>query len=89
VLFDGITYDSDQDSQRLGSQLFKVRDLMKDGAWRGLGDIAGKVGGTEAGVSARLRDLRKYRFGQHLVLAKRVSKGYWEYKLVIDKNKNK
>lgn len=41
------------------SALSKVRELMLDGEWRTLSEIAEAVGHMEAGCSARLRDLRK------------------------------
>lgn len=45
-----------------GSALVKVRDLMLDGEWRTLGEIALAVGHSEAGCSARLRDLRRHGY---------------------------
>lgn len=86
-MFDGITFDEAQDGDRLRSQINRVKNLMKDGKWRGLAEIAEAVGGSEAGVSARLRDLRKYKFGRYLVVSKRIKKGYWEYRLIIKEDK--
>jgi hypothetical protein len=65
----------------LTSQLAKVYRLMRDGRWRTLGDIRGIVGGSEAGVSARLRDLRKKRFGGFTVERQRCPDGLWEYRM--------
>lgn len=81
VKFDGDTYDAKQDGPRLSGQLDRVRDLMADGDWRTLAEIATAVGGSEAGVSARLRDLRKDRFGGHVVERKRIDGGLWAYRL--------
>lgn len=49
-----------QDRPRLATQLERVAALMSDGTERRLSDIAAAVGGSEASVSARLRDLRKH-----------------------------
>lgn len=59
---------------------------MSDGEWRTLHQIQAIVGGSEAGISARLRDLRKEQFGTYIVNRKRRgnhSCGVWAYQLVI------
>lgn len=60
-------------SARLASQLTRVKALMSDGRARSLREIAEAVGGSEAGVSARLRDLRKQGY---IVLRKREGNGF-------------
>ena len=60
--FQGATFDPALDGERLAGQLSRVYRLMRDGKWRTLREIADVVGGSEAGVSARLRDLRKDEF---------------------------
>lgn len=79
--FDGATYDPAQDNARLSKQLVSVRQLMLDGAWRTLAEIAHDVGAPEASVSARLRDLRKPKFGGWKVEHDRVSGGTWRYRV--------
>lgn len=83
-LFDGITYDHDEDGDRLVTQLRRVFQAMRPGQWWTLGKLAVQVGGSEAGVSARLRDLRKPKFGGYIVERRRVpgGRGLWEYRLV-------
>lgn len=83
-LFDGITFDEERDHKRLWRQLAAVRDLMADHAWRTLEAISLATGHPEASVSARLRDLRKDKFGGLTVERRYVSKGLWEYR-VLDK----
>jgi hypothetical protein len=80
--FDGETYEPKRDAARLSGQLERVRDLMLDGKWRTLREIANHVQGSEAGVSARLRDLRKERFGSHTVNHQRKTDGVWIYQVV-------
>jgi hypothetical protein len=55
---------------------------MLDGTWRTLEGIRSTVGGSEAGISARLRDLRKPRFGGYGVERRRVSGGLFEYRVL-------
>ena len=80
----GVTIESDADRDRLTGQLDRVRTLMLDGRWRTLAEIARLVNGSEAGVSARLRDLRKSHFGGHAVERRRVegAGGLHEYRVV-------
>lgn len=84
LYFDGKTYSPEHDKTRLASLLDNVRTLMLDGRWRTLGAINRIVGGTEASVSARLRDLRKPRFGSHVVERRSVEsrkRGLFEYRV--------
>jgi len=83
LFFDGDTYDPGQDRERLASQLLAVRTVMADGAWHTLHQIADKTGAPEASVSARLRDLRKDRFGAWCVDRQRVTdgRGLYRYRL--------
>lgn len=83
MYFDGKTYEPKLDRARLKGQLSAVKFLMLDHKWRTLSEIALKVGGSEAGVSARLRDLRKERFGAHTVERRRIKEsGLFEYRLI-------
>jgi hypothetical protein len=79
--FDGETYDRRRDHGRLSSELGRVKDLMIDGKWRTLADIAMVVGDPEASISARLRDLRKKKFGEYIVERRYLYDGLWEYRV--------
>ncbi len=59
------------DHTRLNTQQERVRSLMADGRWWTLSALAERVGASEAGVSARVRDLRKARFGGYSVERRR------------------
>jgi hypothetical protein len=63
-------------------------ELMRDGKWRTLREITEAIGGgSEAGVSARLRDFRKRSFGGHVVNRRRRgagSAGVFEYQVIIN-----
>lgn len=80
--FDGESYEPELDQARLTSQLERVKALMQDGHWRTLGALSAIAGGSEASVSARLRDLRKTRFGAYSVDRRRVEGGLFEYRVI-------
>ena len=79
--FDGATYSHDRDGTRLAQQMGRVRRYMADGAWHTLAQLADATEAPEASVSARLRDLRKPRFGGYTVERRYVSAGLFEYRL--------
>lgn len=72
-----------KDVIRLSGQMEKVFNLMRDGMYRSLSEIHSVVGGSEAGVSARLRDFRKTRFGGYTVQRRRRAEGLFEYQLLV------
>ena len=82
--FDGETYDRKLDKPRLTGMLGRVYDAMKDGEWHTLRDLSDKSSGSEASVSARIRDLRKDKFGHFEVRRQRspCHKGLFYYKLI-------
>lgn len=82
AIFDGDTIEPERDNGRLFAQLKRVKELMSDGRWRTLADISEAVGDPPASVSARLRDLRKKRWGSLTVERRHKSKGLFEYRLV-------
>jgi hypothetical protein len=81
--FDGNTYDKERDHDRLQGQSKRIFDLMKDGVWRTLRMIAEQTGDPESSVSARLRDLRKTRFGGHTVLRATLTAGVFKYRVIL------
>lgn len=81
--FDGTTYQPARDSRRLSKQWERVRDLMLDGRWRTLRQIADATNCPEASVSARLRDLRKPRFGGYTVERKAQPNGLHLYRVPV------
>ena len=84
--FGGVTYDAALDSNRLTGQLSRVFEAMKGGEWMTIQEVQAIAGGSEAGVSARIRDFRKLACGGYQVDRRRrgeASRGVWEYKLSI------
>lgn len=79
--FDGATYERDKDQMRLNAQLWRVCVVIQDRQWYSLAELAEATGDPEASISARLRDLRKPRFGNHTIQRRRRSPGTFEYRL--------
>lgn len=70
-----------EDRKRLCVQLRVVRTLMLDGSWRSLAEIETATGFPQASISARLRDLRKRKFGEYLVERRRRTRAQYEYRV--------
>lgn len=83
--FDGETFSKDRDATRLTGQYHRVFNLMRDGRWRTLEEIQRVVSGSLPGISARVRDARKERFGFHEVNRRYRSHGIWEYQMIEKK----
>lgn len=79
--FDGATYERERDLARLTGQLRRVADVLSDGLWHTLAGIAKVTLDPEASISARIRDLRKGKFGGWTVEHRNVGGGLWEYRL--------
>jgi hypothetical protein len=86
--FDGNTLTA-EDRPRLDTQLDAVRSIMLDGHYRSLEHLAAEVTqrtgrrATEASVSARLRDLRKDKFGGYQVNRKSDGEGLFLYQVTF------
>lgn len=78
--FDGETYERPRDHDRLFAQLNRVRGVMADHVWHTLDAIADRTGDPPASISARLRDLRKDKFGRLTIERRYVTGGLFEYR---------
>lgn len=85
-MFDGRTFDYDEDFERLNTQLARVYYIMRDGQWHQIQELADRVGlnATTQSISARIRDLRKPKFGGYTVEHRRLEDGLWEYRLIVE-----
>lgn len=81
LFFDGKTYDTARDGERLSTLFQHVRDIMLDGRWHTIGELAHRTGGSETSVSARIRDLRKQRFGAFEIERDYRGHGIWAYRV--------
>ena len=79
---DGQTYDAKRDRVRLNAQAQRVYNAMSDGEWKTLRGIAAVTGDPEASISARIRDLRKPKFGGYDIPRRCQMRGLWEYRMV-------
>lgn len=85
--FSGPAYTPETDNPRLSRQFTRVFQLMEDGLWRTLREIADETGAPEASVSAQLRHMRKPRFGGHQVNKRHrgpADHGLYEYQLQVN-----
>lgn len=87
--FDGTTYDPLLDYHRLSTQLRDVWDRLTADPrrWWALSELCASIEAltghhhTEAAVSARLRDLRKPKFGRYVVQRRADGGGLFRYRL--------
>lgn len=79
--FDGDVYQHAIDFSRLKGQILRVYQLMRDGRWRTLDEIARATGDPVASVSAQLRHLRRDKFGGHVVNRRSRAGALFEYQL--------
>ena len=79
--FEGSHYQDKRDRKRLTGQIGRVYRLMDDGHWRTLDEIVCGTGDPHASVSAQLRNLRKEKFGGHIVDTQYIDNGLYEYRL--------
>jgi hypothetical protein len=82
--FSGSTYVAARDKVRLNRQASAVWNLMRDGQWRTLREIHEITKGSEASVSARLRDFRKPIFGSHIVERLYIRDGLHAYRVIVN-----
>lgn len=80
--FNGPEYVPARDHARLTRQIDRIRELMLDGRWRTLDEIAIATGDPAASVSAQLRHLRKERFGGYTVDRQGRGGGLFEYRVL-------
>lgn len=81
--FDGSTFNPALDGARLSKQLERVYSVLQSEHWFTLAEIANITCDPESSISARLRDLRKSRFGSHKIQRQRRTQGLWEYRMTI------
>tara|TARA_R110000822_G_scaffold24990_3_gene75874 strand:+ start:189 stop:470 length:282 start_codon:yes stop_codon:yes gene_type:complete len=82
--FDGETFEYEFDASRLGKQLKRVYGIMSDGRWRIPREMELLTGDNWASIGARLRDLRKEKFGGFGVERRargERTQGLFEYRL--------
>ncbi len=79
ALFDGRTFDPARDGKRLTRQLDMVKQILRDKKPRTLNEIREEIWLHYGVRAARLRDLRKPKFGAAEVKSGRRTDGVWEY----------
>jgi len=84
---DGSTYNHDEDYDRLNRQMKDVFRAVADGAWHTPPELEDKTGHSWASISARLRDLRKDKYGGYIVEREYLAKGLWMYRIAGKREK--
>ncbi len=79
---DGRTYNHKRDGERLKGQHGRVWAAMRCGEWFTLAELSRVTCDPEASISARLRDLRKCKFGSHIIQREYVKRGLFRYRLL-------
>jgi len=79
--FKGETFSHPKDQARLETALGKIRAALATGDSFTLAELADRGGCSEAGASARIRDLRRLEGWQ--VVSERVHGGLWRYYRVL------
>ena len=80
--FDGDTIDQARDGGRLRKQYNDVFRLMSDGQEHSLQGLEIKTGHPQSSISARIRDMRKVKFGGHTVERRFICSGLYSYRLI-------
>jgi hypothetical protein len=80
--FNGSDYVPERDDIRLGEQLARIWNVMKDSEWRTLNQIADITGDPPASISAQLRHLKKDRFGKHTLNKEYLGNGLYRYQII-------
>ncbi len=77
-----LTLDPILDRPRLDSLRGRVLDAMSTGQWLTLAELQKQCGNSEAGISARIRELRRL-FGYTINRRRRgeAKLGIWEYRM--------
>lgn len=83
--FDGQTYEAARDRVRLSGSLLRIFRAMSDGGWWTLPELARVGQCSVAAASARVRDLRKPKFGGHEVERRYQGEGVWKYRMGVNR----
>lgn len=74
------------DADRLSAQSRRVWDVLLDGQWRTLRELADAAQAPEASVSARFREFRSEEFGCQPLDAERIDgTSLWRYRLAVER----
>lgn len=79
--FNGADYKPERDNSRLGPQITRVFEAMRDRQWHTLAELERITGDPPASISAQLRHLRKKRFGSYVIERDHIKNGLYRYRL--------
>ena len=73
------THEEQQDRAR--DQLFRVWNYLRNHTWVRVPEMAEALGISQTGAASRIRDLRKAKYGGHIVLRRFLGHGIYEFSL--------
>lgn len=60
----------------------RISAILRDGRWHNARNLARRLRLSTAGVTARLRDMRKTEFGGHIIAVRRPERpGVYDYRM--------
>jgi hypothetical protein len=71
-----------EEETRLGTQMAAVYKIMRDGQWHTPPEIMARVVGGTAAITARIRDLRKEKFGGFTIERDYIERGLYRYRMI-------
>jgi len=82
-IYHGADIDMNRDATRLNGQILDIYNVVKDGKWYTLDELASITGHGQASISAQLRNLRKVQFGSHEIERLHLTNGLYQYRLKL------
>lgn len=79
---DGTTFEPKRDTIRLNEQCQDVFNFLSDNCWHTLREAHERTGHPEASISARIRDLKKSKFGGFQIEKRYIENGLWQYRML-------
>lgn len=77
--------DTQERAEQEKATIFRrVKALMLDGRWRSGPEIARIVGCSDSCATARVRDLRKEKYGSYNAPCERFPDGIYRYCVILD-----
>ena len=77
-----------EDFRRMDTQRSRLEWILTNhpGKWWTLRELGHMAVASETGISARLRDMRKDKYGGYDIQAENTGKGLWRYRIAVEEN---
>lgn len=74
-----------KERKKLNKGLQRVLDIMSDGEWWKMDEIAAQADMREGSVGSRIRELREPRHGGYTIERRHVGDRQYEFRLIVNK----